>query len=71
VSKQDMLTMLHFKASRTGHINGRSNSKPRHKIIGSLEVRLHTFVTSALDGVEWPASLASRFAPGEIAQGTR
>ena len=66
-----MLIMLHLQLTRTGHINGRSNSKPRHKSIGSLEVYLHALLNSTLDGAEWLASLPSRFTPAEITQGTR
>lgn len=32
---------------------------------GRVEVCLHSFFTSALDGVEWPASHLSRFTPAE------
>jgi len=64
-----MLIMLPLKLSRTGYLNGRSNSKPCQKNTGSLEVQLHAFLTSTLDGVEW--SLPFRFTPGEITQGTR
>jgi hypothetical protein len=39
--------------------------------MGSLEVQLHAFLTSILDGVKWSASLHSRFTPGEIIQVTR
>jgi hypothetical protein len=30
-----------------------------------MEVQLHTFLTSLLDGVEWSASHPARFTPGE------
>jgi hypothetical protein len=30
-----------------------------------MEVQLHTFFNSALDGGEWSASLPGRFTPGE------
>jgi hypothetical protein len=64
-----MLIILPLKLSRKGHLNGRSNSKPCHKNIGSLEVQLHAFLTSTLDSIEW--SLPFRFTSGEITQGTR
>jgi hypothetical protein len=35
-----------------------------------MEVDLHAFVTSALDGGEWSASRHGRFTPREIAPGT-
>jgi hypothetical protein len=54
-----MLIILPLKLSRTGHLNGRSNSKPCHKYIGSLEVTLHAFLTSTLDGVEWSVPFPS------------
>jgi hypothetical protein len=34
-----------------------------------VEVQLHAFLTSALDGVECLASRLGRFTPGEIAHG--
>ena len=33
--------------------------------IGELEVSIHLFLTSILDGVEWPISRPDRFAPGQ------
>jgi hypothetical protein len=35
-----------------------------------MEVLLHSFSASALDGGEWSASRPGRFAPGEITQNT-
>jgi hypothetical protein len=34
-----------------------------------VEVYLHLFLTSALDGGEWSASRTGRFTPGEMALG--
>ena len=34
-----------------------------------VEVYLHLFLTSVLDGGEWSASRAGRFTPGEMALG--
>jgi hypothetical protein len=42
----------------------------RWRHIGGVEVQLHTFLTSALDGGEWPASHPSCFTPRERAPGT-
>jgi len=39
------------------------------KHIMGVEVYLHLFLTSALDGGEWSASRAGRFTPGEMALG--
>jgi hypothetical protein len=36
------------------------------KMHGGVEVKLHTFLSSALDGDKWSASRPSRFTPGEI-----
>jgi hypothetical protein len=35
-----------------------------------VDVKIHTFLTSALVGGEWPASRPGRFTPGERAPGT-
>jgi hypothetical protein len=35
------------------------------KVYWGVEVQLHTFLTPALDGGEWSASLAGRFTPWE------
>jgi hypothetical protein len=35
-----------------------------------MEIQLHAFLTSALDGVEWIASRPGRFTPRERAPGT-
>jgi hypothetical protein len=40
------------------------------KRIGGMEVQLHTFLTSALDGSEWSVSCPGRFTPRKIAPGT-
>jgi hypothetical protein len=40
------------------------------KTIGGVEVQLHAFLTSALDGGEWSASHPGCFTPGERAPGT-
>jgi hypothetical protein len=37
---------------------------------GGVDVYIHIFLTSALAGGEWSASLPSRFTPGERAPGT-
>jgi len=37
---------------------------------GGVEVKLHAFLASALDGIEWSASRSGRFTPGEKATGT-
>jgi hypothetical protein len=34
-------------------------------------MQLHAFLTSAVDGSEWPASLPGRLTPGERSSGTR
>jgi len=36
------------------------------KTYGEMEVRLHTFLTSVLDGGEWSASLPGRFTHGGV-----
>jgi len=43
----------------------------RHAIemYGGVEVHLHAFLTAALDGGEWSASLSGRFNPEERAPG--
>jgi hypothetical protein len=38
--------------------------------MGGVEILLHAFLTSALDGGEWSASRPSRFSPRERASGT-
>jgi hypothetical protein len=40
------------------------------KTYGGVDVYIHTFLTSALDGGEWSASRPCRFTPGERAPGT-
>jgi hypothetical protein len=40
------------------------------KAYGGVEVQLHAFLTSALDGGEWSASRSDRFTPRERAPGT-
>jgi hypothetical protein len=40
------------------------------KVYWGVEVELHKFLTSALDGGEWSASLPDRFTPRERAFGT-
>jgi len=35
------------------------------KAYGGVEVQLHSFLTSALDGGEWSTSRPSRFIPGK------
>jgi hypothetical protein len=35
-----------------------------------VDIQLHTFLTSVLDGDEWSASRPGRFTPGEGAHGT-
>jgi len=42
------------------------------KAYGGMEVQLHAFLTSALNGSEWTASRPGRFTPppGEISLGT-
>jgi hypothetical protein len=44
-----------------------SLSTPRRHI-GEVEVQLHSFLTSALDGGEWSSSSPGRFALGKKAQ---
>jgi hypothetical protein len=40
------------------------------KRYSGVEVQLHSFLTSALEGVEWSVSLPGRFPPGIRAIGT-
>jgi hypothetical protein len=40
------------------------------KAYGGVDVLTHVFLTSAVDGGEWSASLPGRFTPGERAAGT-
>jgi len=40
------------------------------KTYGGMEVQLHAFLTSALDGGEWSASRAGYFTPMERVPGT-
>jgi hypothetical protein len=40
------------------------------KVYLGVEVQLHAFLTSALDGGDWSASRPGRFAPTERAPGT-
>jgi hypothetical protein len=40
------------------------------KEYGGVDVYIHIFLSSALAGDEWSASLPGRFIPGEIAPGT-
>jgi len=40
------------------------------KTYGGVEIQLHAFLTSALDGGEWSASRPGHFTPGETAPGT-
>jgi hypothetical protein len=40
------------------------------KAYGGVDVYIHTFLTSALAGGEWSASLPGRFTPGGRAPGT-
>jgi hypothetical protein len=40
------------------------------KAYGGVFVEIYIFLTSALVGGEWSASLSSRFTPGEIAHDT-
>jgi hypothetical protein len=40
------------------------------KAYGGVDVYIHIFLTSALAGGEWSASLPARFAPAERALGT-
>jgi hypothetical protein len=39
------------------------------KTYGGVDVQIHVFLTSALVGAEWSASLPDRFNPGESAPG--
>jgi hypothetical protein len=45
-------------------------TKHNMKAYGGVEVYLHAFLTSALDGSEWSASRPGRFTPMERAPGT-
>jgi hypothetical protein len=38
--------------------------------MGGVEVEIHAYLTSALDGGKWSASLPGRFTPKERAPGT-
>jgi hypothetical protein len=40
------------------------------KAYEEVDVQIHIFLTSALDGGEWSASHPGRFIPGERAPGT-
>jgi hypothetical protein len=40
------------------------------KVYGGVDVYIHIFFTSALDGGEWSASRPGRFTPGERTPGT-
>jgi hypothetical protein len=46
------------------------NKHHAKKTYWGVEVQLHSFLTSALDGREWSASCASRFTPGVRDHGT-
>jgi hypothetical protein len=41
------------------------------KTYGGVDVQIHVFLTSALVGGEWSASLPGRVTPGEMAPGIR
>jgi hypothetical protein len=41
------------------------------KTYGGVDVQTHIFLTSALAGVEWSASLPGSFIPGKRASGTQ
>jgi len=43
------------------------NEVPRHEEVWGMEVKLHAFLTSALDGGKWSASRPCRFTPGKSA----
>jgi hypothetical protein len=40
------------------------------KAYGGMDVQIHIFLTSALDGGEWSATRLYRFTPGKRAPGT-
>jgi hypothetical protein len=40
------------------------------KAYGGVDVYIHIYLTSSLDGAEWSASHSGRFTPGERAPGT-
>jgi hypothetical protein len=47
------------------------NSAPQNEdVLGEWRYKLHVFLTSALDGGEWPASRPDRFIPRERAPAT-
>jgi hypothetical protein len=41
------------------------------KMYGGVEVQIHVFLTSVLDGGKWSVSRPRRFTPGERAPGTQ
>jgi len=46
------------------------NRTQRHGTYGEVEVYLHVFLTSSLDGGEWSVSHPGQFTPSERAAGT-
>jgi hypothetical protein len=56
---------------KSNNIKGRGqvpvlNQAPRYEDVLGVEVYLHAFLTSALDGGEWSVSRPGRFTPREI-----
>jgi hypothetical protein len=64
-----MGTMVSYAGDKTdGREDEQSPATPLI-IIGGMEVYLHVFLTSALDGSEWSASRPDPFTPGVRAPG--
>jgi hypothetical protein len=71
--QRDLISLLYFfKIVKVGQKYLCASLIKHHamKTYDGVEVQLHVFLTSALDGGEWLALRPCRFTPGERARGT-